>query len=123
MTTTLNELIPKEFLKPLIAIVKGTRTLDRDKGEWSNETEPQTDDFIGAIMPITFRELNALKATHEGIYSIEDRKLYTDKIFLNKTQIQNVDGTMYTINDIARDYGTISTLKVYYLKRLAKIDG
>lgn len=117
------EFIPEEFIKDLVALVKGESTFDRDKGKWIKTTIPTEIPFKGAILPLTTRDLNQLQVKEEGIFTVNDKKLYTDKIFLNHTQIQ--DGSMYyEIYAISKDYGIIApNFKVYYIKKIDKIDG
>lgn len=116
-----NNLIPEEYLKPLVAVVKGTSTFNRDTGKWV-QGKPTEINFKGAILPLSSRDLNQLQVTEGGIFSVDDKKLYTDQSFSNHTQIRD-DTKVYEIY-VVKDYGIFnSTFKEYYIKKIDKIDG
>lgn len=121
-TISSQDLIPEEYLKDLTAVIKGERKFNRDKGKWIEPTTPTNISFQGAILPLSTRDLNQLKVNQDGIFSVDDKKLYTSKDFLNHTQI--VDGTKYYETYAIKDYDIINPdFNVYYMKKIDKIDG
>lgn len=119
-----SNLIPKEFLKPLIAVVQGEKVFDRNTGKWIQGT-PQDIDFEGGIFPLTSRDLNQLQVTADGIFTVNDKKLYTtyaDKTFDNKTQIKDGDKTYQVY--VVKDYDIINPdFRQYFIKKIDKVDG
>jgi hypothetical protein len=116
------EFIPNKYIKDLVALIKGERALNRDNGEWIEPTTPEKIDFKGAILPLSSRDLNQLKIQEDGIFSINDKKLYTNKDFLNRTQI--TDGLKNYETYVAKDYDIINSgFRIYYIKKIDKIDG
>lgn len=115
-------LILKKFKRKLIAVVKGERIFDRESGEWVEGT-PLEIDFEGAILPFSSKDATQLQASVEGMYSVNDKKLYTENnIFLNDTVIKDGD-KLYKIY-LGRDYDIVDPdFKLYYMKKIDKIDG
>jgi len=114
-----NNLIPKEYLKSLSATVT-TSTFDRSIGKWVKTTS--TVSFQGAILPLSAKDLNQLKVTEGGLFSVNDRKLYTNQIFENNTQI--TDGSSTYKVYAPKNYDIINPdFSLYYMKKIDEVSG
>jgi hypothetical protein len=115
-----NDLILDEFKKNLVAVIE-TSVLDRTTGEWIKT--PEDVNFVGAILPVTLRDLNQLQILEGGQISVDIKKLYTEypSTFKNETVIKDGD-IKYQIYTI-KDYGIASNLRRYYIKRLEPVNG
>lgn len=116
-----DSLIPNEFLKSLIATVH-SQDGHYEHGQW---VEGPTADitFKGCILPMTYRDLHTINASSDGMFSVNDKKLYAlcETTFLNETKIKDGDITyqVYTV----KDYGIVNpSFKVYYVKKIDKVD-
>lgn len=125
MSTLSDDLFLPEMKQNFTTTIQGESTLNGDTGEWEPGTS-QDVDFKGVLLPLTSRDLNQLQSTTGGQFSLNDKKLYTQypQVFLNETKVKtkNVQGNdvtyqLYTI----KDYGIVSNLKRYYVKKLDKV--
>lgn len=117
-----NTLIPNEFLKDLTATVHTQSNGHYEHGKWA---EGSTTDiaFKGCILPMTYRDLHTMNASQDGMFSVNDKKLYAicETTFLNETKIKDGDKTykVYT----AKDYDIVNpNLKIYYIKKIDKVE-
>lgn len=116
------ELILPEFIKSLIAITKDETGHYDDNGDWVKGTDVETH-FEGAILPLSTRDFNQLQITAAGLFSVDDKKLYTEygTTFKNQTIIKDAD-KQYKIY-IVRDYGIINPdFRLYYMKKIDKVE-
>lgn len=118
------EFFPKSFLKTVTAIITNPSTLDRNTGKWIDGGKSAIE-FKACILPLTSRDLNQLQATADGIFTVNDKKLYTtfaDVTFENKTQIKDGDKTYQVY--VVKDYDIINpNFRQYFIKRMDKVDG
>jgi hypothetical protein len=128
MSTLSDDLFLPEMEQSLIAVVQGERVSNNDTGEWENGT-PQNINFTGVILPLTSRDLNQLQTTGSGQFSINDKKLYTtySDTFKVETKInagkdKNGNDIIYQVY-VIKDYGIVSNLRRYYIKKIEKVDG
>ncbi|APC82245.1 hypothetical protein NPD12_3776 (plasmid) [Clostridium botulinum] len=102
--------------KDLVTKIVTEGYYDRDTGEYI-EGKEEVINFKGAILPLSERDLKFLE---DGTYSVDDIKLYTNKILKSNTIVHDGD-KQYKIYSII-DYGIINEdFKRYYMKRVEKI--
>lgn len=117
----MNLLLP-QFKKQLIAVTKDETGRYDDNGDWIKGSNVETN-FKGSILPLSTRDLNQLQATSPGLFTVDDKKLYTEHptTFLNQTIIKDGD-KQYQIY-VVKDYDIINpNFKQYYIKKLDKVE-
>lgn len=116
-------LILTRFKKQLIAVTKDeTGHYDDNTGDWVEGGDVKVN-FQGSILPLTTRDLNQLQTTAPGLFTVDDKKLYTEypTTFLNQTIIKDGD-KQYQIY-VVKDYDIInSNFKLYYIKKIDKVE-
>lgn len=115
------DMILDELKKDLVALIKSELTFNRDKGEYQQTLYPDELEFKGVVLPLSTRDTKQMEVTEGGIYSISDKKLYTDKDFAVNTTVKD-DEDKYNIY-AKKNYDIAdSGFKLYYMKRIDKID-
>lgn len=119
-TISPDDLILDEFKKDLVAVIE-TSVLDRSTGEWIKTSEDVN--FVGAILPVTLRDLNQIQILSGGQISVDAKKLYTEYPSTFKDQTIIKDGAIQYQTYTIKDYGIASDLRRYYIKRLESVNG